>query len=731
MVIQQRALLRALSDCCPSRAGVAVSGAQPACDAVPDSSPAHRRAAAKPADRRPARRRAELAPRAGDWRKNAQPDRRLLGGSRTHRRPRCPANPRCTGRRLNQFACSGNSRSHRTSNAVTLGVYSCSSPNDELPQGARMAALAPSSQDRWLDLNDVLRELVTEGYLSQDDTETALTQRRSAVNIQLHPLEFLASQQFDDLKRPGKKLDLETLTAWLAKASGQPYMRIDPLKINVAAVTPLMSYAFAQRHKILAVAVDRESVTIASAQPYVRSWEADLAHVLKLQIKRVVANPTDIQRMAMEFFRLAKSVSGANASEQKMSNMGNFEQLLKLGASDQEPDANDAHIVNIVDWLFQYAFQQRASDIHIEPRREQGTVRFRIDGVLHNVYQFPAQVIMAIVSRLKSLGRMNVAEKRKPQDGRVKTTTPENREVELRLSTLPTAFGEKMVMRIFDPEVLLKDFDQLGFSSDDLRRWQEMTRQPNGIILVTGPTGSGKTTTLYTTLKKLATSEVNLCTIEDPIEMVEPAFNQMQVQHNIDLSFAAGVRALMRQDPDIIMIGEIRDLETAEMAIQAALTGHLVLSTLHTNDAPSAISRMLELGVPHYLLKATILGVMAQRLVRTLCPHCKAPINLNETDWQTLTRPWQAPVPPGAHQAVGCVECRDTGYRGRAGVYEIMVMSDNIKALISADLDLTAMRRQAFKEGTRSLRLSGAQKVSAGLTTLEEVLRVTPQSEQR
>jgi general secretion pathway protein E len=248
---------------------------------------------------------------------------------------------------------------------------------------------------------------------------------------------------------------------------------------------------------------------------------------------------------------------------------------------------------------------------------------------------------------------------------------------------------------------------------------------------VTGPTGSGKTTTLYTTLKNLATSEVNLCTIEDPIEMVEPAFNQMQVQHNIDLTFASGVRALMRQDPDIIMIGEIRDLETAEMAIQAALTGHLVLSTLHTNDAPSAISRMLELGVPHYLLKATILGVMAQRLVRTLCSHCKAPVALDETDWQSLTRPWQAPVPAGAHQAVGCVECRDTGYRGRAGVYEIMLMSDGVRALISADMDLTAMRRQAFKEGMRSLRLSGAQKVAAGLTTLEEVLRVTPQSEQR
>jgi general secretion pathway protein E len=594
-----------------------------------------------------------------------------------------------------------------------------------------MSVLASSSQDRWLDLNDLLRDLVTQSVIDQSSAERALTQRRSAANMQLHPLEFLAAQQLDDLKRPGRKLDLETLTAWLAEQSGQPYLRIDPLKIQVASVTPLMSYAFAQRHKILAVAVDRDSVTIASAQPYVRAWEADLTHVLKLPIRRVVANPSDIQRLAVEFYRLAKSVTGASATDQKMGNMGNFEQLLKLGASDQEPDANDAHIVNIVDWLFQYAFQQRASDIHIEPRREQGTVRFRIDGVLHNVYQFPAQVTMAIVSRLKSLGRMNVAEKRKPQDGRVKTTTPDGGEVELRLSTLPTAFGEKMVMRIFDPEVLLKNFDQLGFSSDDLRRWEGMTRQPNGIILVTGPTGSGKTTTLYTTLKMLATSEVNLCTIEDPIEMVEPAFNQMQVQHNIDLTFASGVRALMRQDPDIIMIGEIRDLETAEMAIQAALTGHLVLSTLHTNDAPSAISRMLELGVPHYLLKATILGVMAQRLVRTLCPHCKAPVSLDEGDWQSLTRPWQAPVPAGAHRAVGCVECRDTGYRGRAGVYEIMLMSDGVQGLISADLDLTAMRRQAFKEGMRSLRLSGAQKVAAGLTTLEEVLRVTPQSEQR
>ncbi|WP_448132437.1 GspE/PulE family protein [Stutzerimonas chloritidismutans] len=594
-----------------------------------------------------------------------------------------------------------------------------------------MSVLNSPSQDRPLDLADLLRELVAQGRVAQDSAEQCLTVRRSAVANQQHPLEFLAAQQLDDLQRPGKKLDLETLTVWLAERAGQPYLRIDPLKIDVAAVTPLMSYAFAQRHSILAVAVDSSAVTIASSQPFVHGWEANLTHVLKRPIKRVVANPSDIQRFTVEFYRLAKSVSGASGTDQKISGVGNFEQLLNLGASDQEPDANDSHIVNIVDWLFQYAFQQRASDIHIEPRREQGSVRFRIDGVLHNVYQFPPQVTMAVVSRLKSLGRMNVAEKRKPQDGRVKTKTPEGGEVELRLSTLPTAFGEKMVMRIFDPEVLLKGFDQLGFSADDLRRWQSMTSQPNGIILVTGPTGSGKTTTLYTTLKQLATPEVNVCTIEDPIEMIEGAFNQMQVQHNIELTFASGVRALMRQDPDIIMVGEIRDLETAEMAIQAALTGHLVLSTLHTNDAPSAITRLLELGVPHYLLKATLLGVMAQRLVRTLCPHCKAPMQLDADDWSALTKPWNAPLPTTAQRAVGCLECRDTGFRGRAGVYEIMLLNDAIKPLITADTDIVALRRQAFKDGMRSLRLSGAQKIAAGLTTVEEVLRVTPQSEQK
>ena len=582
-----------------------------------------------------------------------------------------------------------------------------------------------SSPDRGLDLKQLMSTLLAQGRLQQEGAEQALIAHRQATRDSTHPLVFLAEQQLHDLHRPGQILDIETLTAWLAEQCEQPYLRIDPLKIEVTTVTALMSFAFAQRHKILAVAADEHAVTIASAQPYVCGWEADLTHALKRPVKRVIANPLEIERLSLELFTLAKSVNGAALNDQKTNSTGNLEQLLTLGTGDQEPDANDAHIVNIVDWLFQYAFEQRASDVHIEPRREQGCVRFRIDGVLHNVYQFPPQVTTAIVSRLKSLGRMNVAEKRKPQDGRIKTKTLGAAEVELRLSTLPTAFGEKMVMRIFDPHVLLKDFNQLGFSHHDLLHWQHMTARSNGIILITGPTGSGKTSTLYATLKQLATPQINVCTIEDPIEMIEPVFNQMQVQPSIELSFASGVRALMRQDPDIIMIGEIRDLETAEIAIQAALTGHLVLSTLHTNDAPSAISRLQELGVAPYLIKATLLGVMAQRLVRTLCSSCKTEHALSAADWQHFAPKWPACVPPHTWRATGCSECRNTGYRGRAGVYEMMPMSEALAALIGPETDLPTLRHAAWNEGLNDLRTAAAHKVASGQTTLEEALRVT------
>jgi general secretion pathway protein E len=580
---------------------------------------------------------------------------------------------------------------------------------------------------RALDLRTLMDDLLQDKVIGAEDHMRVLNSARSKDEALLHPLSYIAAQNLSDAREDGR-LAIAQLLQWLSEKTAQPLFHLDPLKVDVPAVTEVMSFEFAQRHHILAVHVSPDEVTIASAEPHVNSWQSNLEHVLRRPIKRVLIDPAELKRYTVEFYSLAKSVRGASGNTGNgagLSTVTNFEQLLELGDM-KDPDANDQHIVNIVDWILQYAFDQRASDIHIEPRREVGNVRFRIDGVLYTVSEFPAQVAMAITSRLKILGRLNVAEKRKPQDGRLKTVSPEGNEIELRLSTMPTAFGEKLVMRIFDPEVLLRSFEQLGLANEDYSRWQDMIDKPNGIVLVTGPTGSGKTTTLYSSLKKIATSEVNVCTIEDPIEMMEDSFNQMQVQHNIDLDFASGVRALMRQDPDIIMIGEIRDLETAEMAIQAALTGHLVLSTLHTNDAPSAITRMLELGVPSYLLKATILGVMAQRLVRTLCPHCKQPDTVSQEDWSTLTKPWKVTLPKIIYKPKGCLECRDTGYLGRQGIYEIMVMSESVQDNIHEQLNLEHIRRQAMKEGMRTLRLSGAQKVAAGDTTIAEVLRVSP-----
>jgi general secretion pathway protein E len=582
-----------------------------------------------------------------------------------------------------------------------------------------------ASADRTLTLSTLVEDLRRDGLLNDEDHSLAQSIRRGPDDTKLHPITMIARQGYKDARTQGKVLSEHVLVEWLAGRENMESYAIDPLEINVTAVTDVMSYAFSERHQILAVKVSKDEVVVACAEPNMKGWQPDLEHVTRRQIKRVLSSPSEISRYRVEFYQLANSVSKARSSSDGISSVQNLESMLELGKA-KAPDANDEHIVNIVDWLLQYAFDQRASDIHLEPRRELTHVRFRIDGVLHNVYELPAAVGMAVVARVKSLGRMNIAEKRKPQDSRLKTKTPEGEEVELRLSTLPTAFGEKMVMRVFDPQMLMRSFSEMGFAKEDRRRWSEMTKNNHGIIFVTGPTGSGKTTTLYSTLRQLATSEVNVSTIEDPIEMVEPAFNQMQVNRQIDLTFASGVRALMRQDPDIIMVGEVRDLETAEIAVQAALTGHLVLSTLHTNDAPSAFTRLQELGLPSYLIRSSVIGVMAQRLVRTLCPHCKEKQGVDERAWKQLTAPWLVKTPTFIYGAKGCLECRGTGYMGRMGIYEVMPLTENLEPLIHESTDQQKLRQVAMKEGMHSLRLSGAHKVAAGMTTIAEVMRVAP-----
>ncbi len=611
------------------------------------------------------------------------------------------------------------------------------------------APLAHQGPIDWRRLVEWARE---DGLITPEEAQRTIARCAQAESVQ-HPLVRLASVAIRRAS-DGKALDIETLTQWLAGRCGLEYLRIDPLKVDVGKVSDVMSAAYAERHRVLPVQVTAAEVVVATAEPFLTDWVAEVERQSRRAVRRVLASPGEIQRYTVEFFALAKSV---RAAQKAGGNAGgaSFEQLVELGRSNKQLDANDQGVVQVVDWLWQYAFDQRASDIHLEPRREQGTIRFRIDGVLHPVYQMPIAVLNAMTARIKLLGRMDVIEKRRPQDGRIKTRRmraptlaaspaalpPEGaqppwggpaaaaaaEEIEMRLSTLPTAFGEKMVMRIFDPDTTVKDLDALGFTAHDAERWEALVKRPHGIILVTGPTGSGKTTTLYSTLRRLATEEVNVNTVEDPIEMIEPSFNQTQVQPQLDFGFTEGLRALMRQDPDIIMVGEIRDLKTAEMAVQAALTGQLVFSTLHTNDAPSAITRAMELGVPPYLINATVLGVLAQRLVRTLCPHCKArDESSTRADLEAVVRPWKINGGYRPYKAVGCVECRMTGYMGRMGLYELLTVTEAFKDRVNQQPSIDALRRQAVADGMRPLRLAGALRVAEGLTTLDEVLAATP-----
>jgi general secretion pathway protein E len=593
-------------------------------------------------------------------------------------------------------------------------------PPAAAPTANRTTRLAANSR---LTLPYVVARLVEDALLSPADAARvfAIGDRERGG----HPLVLVAEMNFRRPDPDRRLLDIESLTQWLADETGLAYQHIDPLKVDFTRVVDVMSSAYATGHSILPIAVTPVEVVVATSEPFLDGWIREIEQVTKKTVRRVLANPTDVARFTTEFYKLAQQVKGASKNG-SASFVTNFEQLVELGG---KVEANDAHVIHIVDWILQYAFDQRASDIHLEPKREQGVVRFRIDGVLHQVYQVPAGVMNAMTSRIKLLGRMDVVERRRPQDGRIKTRIggEGGREVEIRLSTLPTAFGEKLVMRIFDPEVVVRSYAELGFSDTDAGLWADLIKRPAGIILVTGPTGSGKTTTLYSTLKQIATDEVNVSTVEDPIEMIDPSLNQMQVQHGIDLGFADGLRALMRQDPDVIMVGEVRDKETADMAVQASLTGHLVFSTLHTNDAAASIARMVELGVPRYLLTATVIGVLAQRLVRTLCPHCKLrDATIDESIWRDLVAPWRSPPPALIGRPVGCLECRRTGYLGRTGLTELLVVTDAMRTLMNEGADVQQLRKQAARDGLRSLRVSGAEKIAHGLTTVEEVLRAAP-----
>ncbi len=596
----------------------------------------------------------------------------------------------------------------------------------KLASFADVAHMARKNRELNIPVRVIIDELVAGGLLSEESAKLSRAVIKDSVKPGLGALAQMASKEWVNQLDKDKRLSSDFLARWLAGKLGMPFYRIDSLELDAAVVTNALHYKTAQRYQVLPVQIGDDFVTVATTEPFNQNWHDEIHRQTKRNPRLVIADPTVIKDKIEEVYNLARFVgSAAGSVRTDPSAVRNLEQLLKVDGSDADSEQN---IVKIVDWLLQYAIKEKASDIHIEPKREKVLVRLRIDGLLNTVYSFPGSVGASLTSRLKILGRMNIAEKRKPQDGRIKTLLPGGLEVELRLSTMPTTFGEKMVMRIFDPNILESSFVDLGLDPREVEVWQRLIQNRHGIILVTGPTGSGKTTTLYTSLRSVATSQNNVCTIEDPIEMVDPTFNQMQVMPQIDLTFSQGVRTLLRQDPDIIMIGEIRDYETAEIACQSSLTGHLVFSTLHTNDSASAVIRMLELGVPYYMIKATVIGIVAQRLLRVLCPVCKELVEegVSDEDWKSITQPFRVPKPEKVYRAKGCEKCRLTGYQGRKGIYEILETRGEVLRLITADTDLEALRRAALKQGTHHLRLCGAKMLGRGLTTLDEVMRTCP-----
>ncbi len=593
-------------------------------------------------------------------------------------------------------------------------------------------------QTRPLDPKLVCQSLIRTGLLTKHQAKDVLDKQE---RIRARLAEQQRRQETDDERVPvtivdviasmnlmrgnGAKglVDEDSIFQALATAWKLPYRKLDPLNLNLNTVTSHVPKHFAKKHLVLPVAVEDGILTVAAPVPLNFEVMDDITRVSNLKVEQIISAKSDIVKLIDEFFGFKRSIAAAEDLFGGGVDLGNLEQYVKLSAGDDLP-ATDQHIVNAVNHLLVYAFDQRASDVHIEPKREQVFVRLRIDGVLHTVYKLPKKVHNAIVSRIKTLSRLNMAEKRRPQDGRIKIDRG-GHEVEIRVSTVPVAFGEKVVMRIMDPDILFQDLDGLGFTAEDQERYQKFIQMPHGIVLVTGPTGSGKSTTLYSTLRHIATPEKNVVTVEDPIEMIHEDFNQIGVQPAVEVTFSTILRNILRQDPDIIMIGEMRDLETAQNAIQAALTGHLVLSTLHTNDAPSAIIRLLDLGVPSYLIQATLVGILAQRLVRRICLYCKEPFTMEASHLRDLGLETGCEGTVTLHRGTGCNRCRQTGYYGRLGIYEVMPFTEGLRRLTTVDADTEGIRRRALAEGMATLRQSGIQRMLEGKTTYQEVLRAT------
>jgi general secretion pathway protein E len=591
-------------------------------------------------------------------------------------------------------------------------------------------------------LEYVAEALARQGLLSADAHKTAAAREnaqrarllreqasraggRGLRRAELSPIELLASFEFPDQLRDTELIDEDKATQVVATAAGMPYRKIDPLKLDAGLITRTLSRPFARRHAVLPLERRGGQLVVATANPFDRELFENLRGLTGLEIEPVLAAPSDIHRAIAEVYGFRAQVSEAQTQLSAGAiDVGNLEQFVNLSGV-EALEASSEPIIAAVEYLLHYAFEQRASDIHIEPRRDESIIRMRIDGVLHPVHRIPKGVHGAIANRFKIMARLDIAY-RKPQDGRIRTARGDA-EMELRVSTMPTTFGDKVVVRVLDPSVLVRDLSELGFLPEERETFERWLLRPHGLIVVTGPTGSGKTTTLYSALQALASPEVNVVTIEDPIEMVHEDFNQIAANPRTGTSFAEALRHVLRQDPDVIMVGEVRDADTATQAVQAALTGHLVLTTLHTNDAVGAIARLRDLGVPSFLIAGTLTGVVAQRLVRQVCPSCAedVPLTADEVAGLGVPHPEDHAGELLARRGTGCAKCRYTGYYGRAGLFEILAINARLRHLIAEGATPEALIRTARQDGLKSLRDHAVQKVAAGVTSYEEAMRAT------
>ncbi len=598
---------------------------------------------------------------------------------------------------------------------------------------------------RSLLLNDVCDILVNRSIITADQRAQVLARqkelRAKVATLQdlqgdrtgqsVTPAEIIATLNLRNENRNDLLITEELVMSEVGDALGIPFKKINPLELDLDVVTRTFSKAFAIRSMAVPIAIENGKLLVAMVNPLDPEVLDDIKKVQRLPIQPIISTKTDIVKLIQEFFGFQQSVVKAERELVTPGvDIGNFEQYARLGTAG-DPETSEKYIQNAVDYLFRYAFEQRASDIHIEPKREKSMVRLRIDGVLHTTYSVPPVVHSAMISRIKGLSRLDIAEKRRPQDGRIKLLD-RDRDVEIRVSTIPVAFGEKAVLRILNPEVLFQDLEQLGFVTPDLLRYRAMLTRPHGMILFTGPTGSGKTTSLYSTLRAIHSPEKNITTIEDPVEMVCEDYNQISVQPSIEVTFSSILRNILRQDPDIIMIGEIRDQDTARNAIQAALTGHLVLSTLHTNDAASSVTRLIDLDVEPFLVSSTLLGSVAQRLVRIICPECKETFSLLRDEFEGLGL-----ALPSTHteaevqltRGQGCLQCRKTTYQGREAVFEVMSITDEIRDLINQRTPSDEIKKLACRDGMHLLKENAVGKILRGRTTYQEVLRCINQAD--